>query len=166
MNRQVTKKEMTIFRQTVDNMRIRDVSSHSEPLSITLNEIPPPETVYSDDKIEFFRNGIQKSRMKQLKKCHVSSHARLDLHGMTQEEARKAIIDFIAMQVAAKRTHLLVIHGKGRNSPTAEPAILKNLTNHLLRQLDPVLAFCSAQTHDGGTGALYILLQSAGDSYA
>jgi hypothetical protein len=33
--------------------------------------------------------------------------------------------------------------------------------NSWLRQMDAVLAFCSARPNDGGTGAVYVLLKKA-----
>jgi len=166
MSKPISQKDMEIFRHTVDNIRILKDSRCSPPISVIPHEISPPETVCGDEEIAFFRPGIQKKRLQQLKKSHVSNNTTLDLHGMTQEEAHQAIIHFIEKQLAEKQQTLLIIHGKGKNSPTTQPATLKNLTNHLLRQLDPVLAFCSAQPYDGGTGALYVLLRATRNSHA
>ena len=166
MSKPITQKDMEIFRQTVDNIKLHKDPGFSPQAPVTFHESPPPEIVYGEDRIEFCRAGIQKKRLQQLKKCHIDSSSTLDLHGMTQEEAQQAIIRFIEQQLAATKQYLLIIHGKGKNSPATQPATLKNLTNHLLRQLDPVLAFCSAQVHDGGTGALYVLLRSARNPHA
>ena len=117
-----------------------------------------------DKKTEF--TGIHRRLEQKMSRGQIEIDSTLDLHGMTQEEAQQAIIRFIEQQLAATKQYLLIIHGKGKNSPATQPATLKNLTNHLLRQLDPVLAFCSAQVHDGGTGALYVLLRSARNPHA
>ena len=37
--------------------------------------------------------------------------------------------------------------------------ILKNKLNNWLRQVDEIIAFCSAVAKDGGQGALYLLLR-------
>jgi DNA-nicking Smr family endonuclease len=166
MSKPISEKDMEIFRQTVDNIRIHKDSTFSQPTSIEPHEMTPPDIVYGEDYLEFFRSGVQRKKLQQLKKAHINQNATLDLHGMTQEEAQQAIIRFVEKQLAAQQQTLLIIHGKGKNSATTQPATLKNLTNHLLRQLDPVLAFCSAQPYDGGTGALYVLLRSARNSNA
>jgi DNA-nicking Smr family endonuclease len=41
-----------------------------------------------------------------------------------------------------------------------EYPILKNEVNEWLRQIELVLAFCSARPEDGGRGAVYALLQA------
>ena len=51
-----------------------------------------------------------------------------------------------------------IIHGKGHGSSNQGP-VLKNKVNAWLRQREEVLAFCSAQPKDGGTGAVYVLLR-------
>jgi len=51
-----------------------------------------------------------------------------------------------------------IIHGKGLSNQT-QPPLLKNQVNRWLRCHPAVLAFCSAQPKDGGTGALYVLLK-------
>jgi DNA-nicking Smr family endonuclease len=38
--------------------------------------------------------------------------------------------------------------------------VIKQAVNVILRRTDPVVAFCSARPVDGGTGAIYVLLQS------
>jgi DNA-nicking Smr family endonuclease len=75
---------------------------------------------------------------------------------MTAEDAKNALSHFLA---ACKRNgirHVLMIHGKGRSN---RKPILKNKLNHWLRQTDDVLAFCSAMSKDGSSGALYVLLR-------
>jgi DNA-nicking Smr family endonuclease len=51
-----------------------------------------------------------------------------------------------------------IIHGKGLSSAGKLP-VLKGKVDAWLRQMDAVLAFCSARRNDGGTGALYVLLK-------
>jgi len=52
-----------------------------------------------------------------------------------------------------------IIHGKGLGSGPRGP-VIKQAVNVILRRTDPVIAFCSARAVDGGTGAIYVLLQS------
>ena len=57
--------------------------------------------------------------------------------------------------------HVIIVHGKGFRSQSKP--VIKPLVNHWLKQADEVLAFCSAQPQDGGTGAVYVLLRKSRD---
>ena len=71
---------------------------------------------------------------------------------------------FIAQKVASYtmgKRHLLLVTGRGKNSPDGR-GILRDevqtwLTREPLRRV--VLAFVTAQPRDGGAGALYVLLR-------
>jgi DNA-nicking Smr family endonuclease len=52
-----------------------------------------------------------------------------------------------------------VIHGKGLGSPQKN-SILRQLVRGWLAQRDEVLAYCQARPHDGGEGALLVLLRA------
>jgi DNA-nicking Smr family endonuclease len=39
--------------------------------------------------------------------------------------------------------------------------VIKSLLDGWLRRRKDVLAFCSARPHDGGTGAVYVLLRAS-----
>jgi DNA-nicking Smr family endonuclease len=51
-----------------------------------------------------------------------------------------------------------VIHGKGLGSIGKEP-VLKGKVRAWLVQKEEVIAFCQARAHDGGAGAVLVLLQ-------
>ena len=51
-----------------------------------------------------------------------------------------------------------VIHGKGRRSGIGGP-VLKHSVGAWLARIDRVCAFAPARPVDGGSGALYVLLQ-------
>jgi len=112
--------------------------------------------VGSDDLIEFFRVGIQHKVLRKMHTGQYTIEARLDLHGMIVAEAREALGQFIIKCSNKGIRHVLIIHGKGRAH--SDP-VLKNKLNHWLRQTNDVLAFCSAKSKEGGTGALYVLLR-------
>jgi DNA-nicking Smr family endonuclease len=54
-----------------------------------------------------------------------------------------------------------VIHGKGLSSKDREPVLKTRIGNWLIQRAD-VLAFCQARPEEGGSGAVVILLKSAG----
>ena len=118
----------------------------------------PDSGLAPDDELFFSRSGIQKKLMRNLKRGALPIEARLDLHGLTQEEARKRLIHLIANAQADGKRAILVIHGKGYSSPD-NVSVLKTRTNQWLKQHPEVLAFCSAQAQHGGRGAVYVLLR-------
>lgn len=114
------------------------------------------DPVGSDDLIQYACNGLQHKILRNLRRGQYNIEATLDLHGMTADEAKSSLSQFLA---ACKRNgirHVLIIHGKGRSN--SKP-ILKNKLNHWLRQTNDVLAFSSAIAKDGSSGALYVLLR-------
>jgi DNA-nicking Smr family endonuclease len=52
-----------------------------------------------------------------------------------------------------------IVHGKGLGSGTRGP-VLKRKVDAALRNWEQVLAFVSARQVDGGTGAVYVLLDT------
>lgn len=116
------------------------------------------QKVSAFESIQFSRPGIRMQEIIKLKKGDFSSEWQLDLHGMTELEADRQLLEFITQANQHNIRYLIIVHGKGYNSDLDYP-ILKNLVNQRLRQAKPVLAFCSAQPKDGGTGAVYVFLK-------
>jgi|SRR5690554_3532804 len=116
------------------------------------------QLVDNDAVVSFKRPGMQQQMFKKLRLGKYESQARLDLHGLQIEQARAAVYEFIlACQREALRT-VIIVHGKGQRSATGE-ALLKSHTVHWLEQMQPVMAFHSAQARHGGAGAVYVLLR-------
>ncbi len=114
------------------------------------------DPVASEDLIQYTCGGLQHKIIRNLRQGQYNIEAILDLHGMTVNEAKNSLSQFLASCKHKGVRHVLMIHGKGRGN--SKP-ILKNKLNHWLRQTHDVLAFCSAMTKDGGSGALYVLLR-------
>ena len=84
-----------------------------------------------------------------------------DLHDLGVDDGPGSIKGFFGpLQVRNYRT-VLVVHGRGHNSPGNLPVLKSCLEGWLTmkRFRRQVLAFASAQPYDGGTGALYLLLR-------
>jgi len=116
------------------------------------------EEVDIGDELLFSRPGLQHNVIKKLRRGQFHCSAALDLHGMVVDEARQALIEFINESRAHNARYVRIVHGKGHGSSSKLP-VLKNRVNNWLRQIDDVLAFCSAQPRDGGAGAVYLLLK-------
>ena len=117
---------------------------------------PVEQSIAAEDKLFFKRQGPQSKVIKQLIRGEITRSACLDLHGMTIEQARLAIIHFLTECRQSNFRCIQVIHGKGQLSQTGPK--LKNHINYWLPQIPWVLAFSSAQPRDGGRGAIYVLL--------
>ena len=109
--------------------------------------------------MRFHRQSVGRRTMRKLARGRFSVQAEIDLHGLTVAEAKPRLADFI--ENCAREGHLCVriVHGKGLGSGQRGP-VLKNSVNRWLRKWDAVLAFVSARQVDGGTGAIYVLLQN------
>jgi len=108
--------------------------------------------------LHFHRQHVGKRTMRKLQRGGYSVQAEIDLHGMTLDEARPALTDFINYSASQGKLCVRVVHGKGLGSGERGP-VLKNAVNRWLRRWDCVLAFVSTRQVDGGTGAVYVLLQ-------
>lgn len=110
--------------------------------------------------LEFKRPGVQHGVFKRLKQGAYGLDARLDLHGMTVEQARREVFSFLEEALAHDLRTAIIVHGRGRHSHSRGP-VLKSYTNVWLRDLDAVQAFASAQPRHGGVGAVYVLLRKS-----
>jgi DNA-nicking Smr family endonuclease len=111
------------------------------------------------DRMRFSRPSVGRRTMRKLSRGRYSVQAEIDLHGMTVAEARPRLAEFIDFSAQQGLTCVRVVHGKGLGSGHRGP-VLKNSVCHWLRKCDSVLAFVSARQVDGGTGAVYVLLQT------
>lgn len=91
--------------------------------------------------------------------------SRLDLHGMTQAQARDALLRFVRTAQARGDKLVLVITGKGGMDTQdlhAERGVLRRQVPHWLRLAEfrkLVIGFETAGPAHGGEGALYVRLR-------
>ncbi len=108
-------------------------------------------------------HGLDRAGAQRLRRGKVPIDETLDLHGLTQVQAQGQLEDFVIKAAREGRRRLLVITGKGRRS--GGEGVLRARVPEWLGQ-DPlgrlVLAFAYAKRHDGGQGALYLLLRRGG----
>ena len=110
------------------------------------------------DALRFHRSSVGRRTMRKLARGAYSVQAEIDLHGMTLAEAKPRLAEFVEFSAMQGKLCVRVVHGKGLGSGDRGP-VLKNAVNRWLRKWDSVLAFVSTPQVDGGTGALYVLLQ-------
>ena len=105
--------------------------------------------------------GVDKRTAARLRKGRLPIEGRLDLHGMTQDEARRALDHFLARSHDAHRRCVLVITGKGLRAD-GTVGVLRSAVPGWLNQPPNrarVVAFTRAVPRDGGEGALYVLIK-------
>lgn len=115
-------------------------------------------TVLTDTVLSYAHPNLSSKRFKDLKNGRIAWEARLDLHGLRADQARDTLCQFITKQTEYRNRCVLIIHGKGGQE--GAPPLIKNLVNRWLPQMDEVIAFHSALPKDGGTGAIYVFLNS------
>lgn len=123
--------------------------------TLELNETDRPAAVGAEAPLSYHQSGISHKILRNLRKGQYNIEAVLDLHGMTANEAKIAVSNFLQQCISDQIRVALIIHGKGRSTQ----AVLKNKLNQWLRGITDVLAFCTASTAHGSRGAMYVLLK-------
>ncbi|RKP50767.1 Smr/MutS family protein [Trinickia fusca] len=122
------------------------------------DEFDPEVLLDTDDTLFYCRPGISQEVVRKLRRGDWIVQSQIDLHGMRRDEAREALAEFIREAVKRGLRCVRVIHGKGLGSVGKEP-VLKGKVRAWLVQKAEVIAFCQARPHDGGAGAVLVLLQ-------
>lgn len=122
---------------------------------LTANDV---ELLTSHDVLSFMRPGVQHGVFRKLRLGQYGVEARLDLHRMTVDVARREVFGFVQDCLRYGLRSVLILHGKGERNPD-NIALLKSYVAKWLTELDAVMAFHSAQRHHGGTGAVYVMLR-------
>jgi DNA-nicking Smr family endonuclease len=117
--------------------------------------------------------GLDKRQADRLRRGEIAIDARLDLHGMTQAAAHRALDAFLGGALAAGRRCVLVITGKGAaREAAAQPGtrLVLGENTGVLRAMLPrwidegphatrVVALQPAHRRHGGGGAFYVYLR-------
>ncbi|MDP2903026.1 MAG: Smr/MutS family protein [Methylovulum sp.] len=173
----LTSEDSDLFRETIGKVRlVKNDKVHLTPL-IKPKPFPKPqvanlqglltgaaetdiEAVGREDPLSFVASGLQKNILTKLRQGYFGLDAEIDLHGLSSNEAKRHLMNFLQSCAKEDCRCVHVVHGKGYRSQEDYPT-LKNNVNLWLRQHKDVQAFCSAAPKDGGTGAIYVLLRSS-----
>jgi DNA-nicking Smr family endonuclease len=105
--------------------------------------------------------GVDRNTMDRLRKGKLPLEGRLDLHGMTQEQAHQSLVRFIDSAYHQGKRCVNVITGKGTQL-NGRIGVLRQMVPQWLNQphlRSKIIAFTHAPKNEGGEGALYILLK-------
>ncbi len=103
---------------------------------------------------------IDRRTSTKLKRGRMAVDGRIDLHGLTLDQAHAGLTGFLKAAYNRQARCVLVVTGKGRMGERTGK--IRGELPHWLNQpaLRPlVLAFTEAQLRDGGAGAFYVLLK-------
>lgn len=113
----------------------------------------------SGEELLWLRPGLQKRVLTRLRRGHWRVQDEIDLHQMNTDAATRSIRSFVHESLLSGFRLVKIIHGKGLRSGPGGPR-LKTVTARVLSRHSKVMAFASAPPTDGGTGAVYVLLEA------
>lgn len=152
LNKKVkNKQQLKVLRENAANSLTKEliIDGLSDQFVI---DVEPEEFLY------WASNGVQESQMRRLKAGQIPFAGTIDLHGLTVDQSRQLLWDFLEEATQLEIRCVRVTHGKALRKDKSKP-ILKSYINTWLRQHPQILGFCSCQPKHGGTGAVYILLK-------
>ncbi|MBZ9697072.1 Smr/MutS family protein [Mesorhizobium sp. ESP6-5] len=119
-------------------------------------------TAVAKPKIQHVTHRLDEPTLDKLQKGRLPIEGRVDLHGMTQDEAYSLLFSFLHRAHAGGVRYVLVITGKGSSSGgdgILRRAVPAWLSTPAFRPL--VSSHDHAARNHGGSGALYIRLRRA-----
>ena len=150
-----------------DSLASRREAAIAKPQSLAALGDEGFDLLGSEQNLTYSRPGLDKASLRRLNHGHLRPSITIDLHGYDIDRARDLV--WRALREAQKHNDrcVLIVHGKAGTGYRDDKgdlqdtgtALIKSHVNHWLQQVDEVLAFCSAQPRDGGTGAVYVLLK-------
>jgi DNA-nicking Smr family endonuclease len=152
--RTTTDDERTLFRKSVDNSR---------PKVVATAKARKPVTAKAGG------SGLDGNTAEKLKRGKLSPGARMDLHGLTEDGAHHALLNFLQRAQKDGIKLALVITGKG--NPVQEEGAAWTMRRHgVLKEMVPrwlneksfaplIAGSGPAHRSHGGDGALYIYLR-------
>ena len=133
-------------------------ADEQQVLQESLAPAEPDLYLETGEELSFRRPHVRGQVLKDLRRGRYAIQDHLDLHGLTANEARVMLRAFMTEVLAEGHRCVRIVHGKGLRSGPAGP-VLKAKLNRWLPQWQEVLAYTTAPPRDGGTGALYVLLE-------
>lgn len=116
---------------------------------------------FTDEYLEGAVKGVGWKTIRRLKRGQFPIQDHVDLHGLTRREAQDRVREFLIESHKMGLRCVLIVHGRGLNSPSSFPVLKEQLpvwfNRGPVRKI--VLAFATARPYDGGAGAVYVLLR-------
>lgn len=152
---------------------LKEITRHDKPVSES--DVSSSEAIQYEFSKPTLKHRCTSARdvdaqtERRLRQGKMPIEARIDLHGMTQNQAYDALMRFVQRCYSEQKRCILVITGKGGVRMSFGEGDEENLRG-ILRQKVPVwlndkvmdkfvLKIHTAKPWDGGEGALYVLLR-------
>ena len=161
----IDESDKSLFRSTVDFQKPLAKDSQKKQNPRKMSSSKPFENysflyepnISGSQTVTHFKDGLSPKVLKKMKQGNIGSTPSIDLHGHKIEQACKSISDFIHFH--SDKRFVQIIHGKGYHSDNGL-SIMKSQVVHYLNQHPNVLAFCSCPQELGGTGAVFVHINS------
>ncbi|HEV2264226.1 MAG TPA: Smr/MutS family protein [Stellaceae bacterium] len=169
MTRRLKDEDRSIWRAAMRG--VRPLRAARKPPEDSPSSAPEPPSPAAPSPVNFdwrrddAKNGaapgaIDRRTLTRIKRGELAIDARLDLHGLTQEAAHRALVRFIATSAADGARLALVITGKGRSGEgVLRTAVPRWLAEPAMRAR--ILAVTPAPPQLGGSGAFCVMLRRA-----
>ena len=165
---QPLKKERLPAPRTMDDMLGVEEEKAAKPTPAPKLRKPPKLPSYSPPQSQPAQSHpplapIEPSFRRALRRGNEAIEGRLDLHGLTLEQAQGVLHGFLMRSKGEGKRLVLVITGKGREEGQGvlKRAVPQWLAAPALRSV--VLGFEASARHHGGSGALYVRLRRTRD---
>jgi DNA-nicking Smr family endonuclease len=137
-----------------------DLTAYDELRALVTGEVPF-DISDTDEYIEGHAQGLDIGIVRKLKRGDIAVQAHVDLHGLVKEEAKVELEAFVVRARQSGKRCVLVVTGRGLHSKDQVPVLKDALKRWMAtgRFSRHVLAFATARPHDGGAGAVYVLLR-------
>ena len=122
------------------------------------DDFDPDAVLDTDEQTSWRRDSVHPDVVRKLRRGHWIIQSEVDLHGARVDGAREMVGTFLQDSLKKHLRCVRIVHGKGHGSIGKQP-VLKGKVKSWLAQKDEVMAFCQAREHDGGGGALIVLLR-------
>lgn len=166
--RETSGEERALFQTT-----FRDVRPVIPP-STADTTAPKAKSKRAAPRAILLQPGLDGRTAERLRRGRLEPESRLDLHGMTEAAAHRALVRFVRASHAQGIRLVIVVTGKGHAQAEDAPfdlelhsrsrGVLKTMTPRWLKEseLAPIVAEVrSAHRRHGGAGALYVYLRKA-----
>ena len=118
-------------------------------------------------RIEGRRRGVDGGQVRRMRHGELPVDATIDLHGMRVDEAKEAVGAFVRDRRAKGDRVVVIVHGRGLNSPARQPVLRGEVAAWLSDgpTAKHVSAFLTAPPEHGGEGAMSVLLAHASEKH-
>lgn len=178
--RSLSDEERALFEQTLGNAAPLKKSARphkkAAPTHAKSHATVRPESATRPPRQQRQTIGIDGNTAERLRRGQIEPQARLDLHGMSESDAHRALLTFVRSAKLRKLRLVLIVTGKGGRERGADESafdlgldvrargVLRSLTPRWLREpglADLVVDVREAHRRHGGAGALYVYLRKA-----